>query len=54
MKIIIIGFSTFLFFISCEDKDDAEGINSLVGTWEMTNSGEYANADCSATIYYSE
>jgi hypothetical protein len=54
MKIIIIGLSTFLFFISCEDKDDAEGTNSLVGTWEMTNSGEYANADCSGTIDYSE
>jgi len=39
-----------LLIFSCEDKDEAEGTISLVGTWEMTNMGEYANADCSGTI----
>ena len=45
-------FSLLLAF-SCEDIDDAEGTNSLVGNWEMSNLGEYANADCSGTIDYS-
>jgi len=50
---MIMLFSLLLAF-SCEDLDDAEGINSLVGTWEMSNLGKYANADCSGTIDYSE
>ena len=46
MKKMIMLFSLLLAF-SCEDIDDAEGTNSLVGNWEMSNLGEYANADCS-------
>ena len=53
MKKMIMLFSLLLAF-SCEDIDDAEGTNSLVGNWEMSNLGEYANADCSGTIDYSE
>ena len=57
MKKMIMLFSLLIAF-SCEDKnedkDDAEGTNSLVGTWEMSNLGEYVNADCSGTIDYSE
>ena len=49
MKKITLLLSMLLIF-SCEDKDEAEGISSLVGTWEMTNTGEYANADCSGAI----
>jgi len=49
---MIMLFSLLLAF-SCEDIDDAEGTNSLVGNWEMSNLGEYANADCSGTIDYS-
>ena len=52
MKKMIMLFSLLLAF-SCEDIDDAEGTNSLVGNWEMSNLGEYANADCSGTIDYS-
>ena len=53
MKKIIVLFSLLIAF-SCEDKDEAEETSSLVGTWEMSNLGEYANADCSGTIDYSE
>jgi hypothetical protein len=49
MKKMIMLFFLLLAF-SCEDIDEAEGINSLVGTWEMTNLGGYANADCSGTF----
>ena len=53
MKKIIVLFSLLIAF-SCEDKDEAEETSSLVGTWEMSNLGDYANADCSGTIDYSE
>ena len=55
MKKIILLLSLLIIF-SCEDKDknEAEESNLLVGTWEMTNVGEYANADCSGAIDDSE
>ena len=51
MKKTIMLFSLLLAF-SCEDKDEAEAeeLNPLIGTWEMSNAGDYANADCSGTI----
>ena len=52
MKKIIVLFSLLLAF-SCEDLNIA-GKNSIVGNWELKNLGEYANADCSGTIDYSE
>ena len=53
MKKIIVLFSLLLAF-SCEDNNENEDKKSLVGTWEMSNLGEYANADCSGTIDSSE
>ena len=53
MKKIILLLSLLVIF-SCEDKDETEESNSLVGTWEITNVGEYANADCSGAIDDSE
>ena len=50
----IIAIILMLFFISCEELNENEDKKSLVGTWEMSNIGEYANADCSGTIDYSE
>ena len=50
----IIATILMLFFISCEELNENEDKESLVGTWEMSNLGEYANADCSGTIDSSE
>jgi hypothetical protein len=52
MKKIIVLFSLLIAF-SCEDLNIA-GHNSIAGNWELKNLGEYANADCSGTIDYSE
>ena len=46
----IIAIILMLFFISCEELNENEDKKSLVGTWEMSNIGEYANADCSGAI----
>ena len=33
--------------MGCEDKnDDEQDGGSLVGTWELSNMGDYANDDC--------
>ncbi|MEA1880794.1 MAG: hypothetical protein U9N31_00085 [Candidatus Marinimicrobia bacterium] len=39
-----------LAFMACEDKKDDEG--NLTGTWELSNLGQYANANCSGTLDY--
>ena len=37
--------------MACEDKnDDEKDGGSLVGTWELSNMGDYANSDCSGEI----
>ena len=37
--------------MSCEDQnDDGRDDGSLVGTWELSNMGDYTNADCSGDI----
>ena len=44
-----IFFMTVLFTLfACEDKDDDN--SGMIGTWELTNMGEYANANCSGAI----
>ena len=42
---------TLLAFMACEDKKDE--ISPLIGTWEISNLGEYANANCSGALDYS-
>ena len=42
-------FSLLLAF-SCEDKKDE--ISPLIGTWEVSNLGEYENANCSGALDY--
>ncbi|MBT4270043.1 MAG: hypothetical protein HOD91_01410 [Candidatus Marinimicrobia bacterium] len=46
-----ILLTALLAFMACEDKKDDEG--SLVGTWELSNSGKYANSNCSGDLDYS-
>ena len=41
---------TLLAFMACEDKKDE--ISSLIGTWEVSNLGEYENANCSGALDY--
>ena len=41
---------TLLAFMACEDKKDE--ISPLIGTWEVSNLGEYANANCSGALDY--
>ena len=49
MKKMIMLFSLLLAF-SCEDKKDE--ISPLIGTWEVSNLGEYENANCSGALDY--
>ena len=49
MKKIIVLFLLLIAF-SCEDKKDE--ISSLIGTWEVSNLGEYENANCSGALDY--
>ncbi len=36
--------------MACDDKNDES--SPLVGTWELSNLGEYANSDCTGDIDY--
>jgi len=47
MKKIII-LTSLLAFFSCEDNKDDDP--NLTGTWELSNLGEYANADCTGDL----
>ena len=47
MNKIIILLSLLAFF-ACEDNKDDD--SSLIGTWELSNMGEYANADCTGEV----
>ncbi len=52
MKKYIIPFALILAF-SCEDTNDNDSEsenNELVGLWEISNVGEYKNADCTGAI----
>jgi hypothetical protein len=42
--------SLALLMVSCEDKNDDESGGSLVGTWELSDMGQYTKADCSGSI----
>jgi len=47
VKKIIILLSLLALF-ACEDNKDED--SSLIGTWELSNMGEYANADCTGEL----
>ena len=47
MKKIII-LTSLLAFFSCEDNKDDD--SSLIGTWELSNLGEYANENCTGDL----
>jgi len=47
LKKIIILLSLLAFF-ACEDNKDDD--SSLIGTWDLSNMGEYANADCTGEL----
>ena len=47
---LLVSFT--LFIVSCEDKNDDESGGSLVGTWELSNMGQYANENCSGSVDY--
>ena len=47
-KIIIIILTSLLAFFSCEDNKNDD--SSLIGTWELSNLGEYANEDCTGEV----
>tara|TARA_B100001142_G_scaffold329151_1_gene391447 strand:+ start:632 stop:1120 length:489 start_codon:yes stop_codon:yes gene_type:complete len=54
MKRFLLLFSLVVMF-SCEDEKDSESSSNsnLLGKWNMTNMGEYENANCSGKIDYS-
>ena len=41
-----------LGLLACEEKEE-EDLSPFVGTWEISNLGEYANANCSGALDYS-
>ena len=47
LKKIIILLSLLAFF-ACEDNKDDD--SSLIGTWDLSNMGEYANGDCTGEV----
>ena len=47
-RLLTIAF-IFTFF-GCEDKDNNDESSNMVGTWSLSNLGEYANADCSGAV----
>ena len=47
-KILLLLILGLLSFMACEDKKDE--ISPLIGTWEISNLGEYANANCSGAL----
>jgi len=47
MNKIIILLSLLAFF-ACEDNKDDD--SSLIGTWDLSNMGEYANGDCTGEV----
>ena len=48
-RILILSFALFLF--SCEDENENTINSNLVGTWNLSNMGEYENAaNCSGAI----
>jgi hypothetical protein len=47
-KILLLLILGLLAFMACEDKKDE--ISPLIGTWEISNLGEYANANCSGAL----
>ena len=49
-KILLLLILGLLAFMACEDKKDE--ISPLIGTWEISNLGEYANANCSGALDY--
>ncbi len=52
MKVITVLICC-LALIACEDEaDDPTLSDDIVGTWSITNMGQYANADCSGDLDY--
>ena len=49
MKKALLLFFPLMIFISCGDKEDEE-VSTFVGTWNLTFTGEYENADCTGDI----
>jgi hypothetical protein len=47
-KILLLLILGLLSFMACEDKKDE--ISPLIGTWEISNLGEYTNANCSGAL----
>ena len=47
LKKIILLLSLLAFF-ACEDNKDDD--SSLIGTWELSNMGEFANGDCTGEV----
>ena len=50
MKKILLLILGLMAFMACEDKKDE--ISPLIGTWEVSNLGEYENANCSGALDY--
>ena len=48
MKKTLLLITLFLF-VSCEDKENEE-VSTFIGTWNVTFSGEYENADCTGDL----
>ena len=49
MKKALLLLFPLMIFISCGDKED-EKVSTFVGTWNLTFTGEYENADCTGDI----
>ena len=48
MKKTLLLITLFLF-VSCEDKENEE-VSTFIGTWNVTFTGEYENADCTGDL----
>ena len=43
-----IILAALLILFACEDNKDDD--SSLIGTWELSNMGEFANGDCTGEV----
>jgi hypothetical protein len=53
MKKVLILLPLLLIMFGCEEESsDPSPADALLGTWTVTNLGEFANSDCSGAVDY--
>ena len=48
-KTLLLIIPLLFLFVSCEDKENEE-VSTFIGTWNLTFTGEYENADCTGDL----